>query len=339
MKFSLEKIINLEKIEKNFKKFTLKKILIIGDIILDHYIFGEVERISPEAPVPVVELKNEKFLLGGAGNLALNIKSMGGEIFLISTTGKDKNGKILKDILKKEKINSFILQRDVPTIVKTRVIAKNQQIVRIDREKIEKLNKKEEEKIKDVILKEIESTEIIVISDYGKGIITEDIINFLKKFKKRIIVDPKPEHFNFYKNVFCLTPNKNEACLGIGKINVKELKDIIQTGIEIIKLLKCKNLIITLGKDGMLIFKNKEEIYKIPSIAKDVYDVTGAGDTVCGIFSLYLSVSNDILESAIISNFAAGIVVGKIGTATTNKKEFIEFFKKSFKDIFIEKIK
>lgn len=339
MRFSLKKIVDVEKIKKNIENFPSKKILIIGDIILDHYIFGEVERISPEAPVPVVEVKNEKFLLGGSGNTSLNIKNMGGDVFLISAVGKDKNGKILEKLLRDENIDSFIFQRNIPTIIKTRVIAKNQQIVRIDWEKDEELEKKEEDKVKDIILKKIDEIEIIVISDYGKGLITEGIIEFLKKFKKRIIVDPKPEHFKFYKDIFCITPNKNEACLGIGKMKAKGLKDIIDTGIEIINLLKCKNLIITLGKDGMLIFKNKSEIYHIPSIAKDVYDVTGAGDTVCGIFSLYLSVSNDVLESAIVSNFAAGIVVGKIGTATTNKKEFVDFFSENYKNIFVEKIK
>ncbi|MCS7181053.1 MAG: PfkB family carbohydrate kinase, partial [bacterium] len=302
------------KIKENFAKFSSKNILVVGDLILDHYILGEVERISPEAPVPVVEVKNEKFSLGGAGNTSLNIKHMGGDVFLITGIGKDKNGKILKKIIKKEKINSFLLERNLPTIIKTRVIVKNQQVLRIDKEKTEELKKFEEEKIKKVISKEIDKIECIVVSDYGKGFLTENIINFLKTLKKKIIVDPKPEHFKFYKNVFCITPNKNEASLGIGKIDVKGLNDIIKIGVEIINFLKCKNLIITLGKDGMLVFKNKFEIYHIPSIAKDVYDVTGAGDTVCGIFSLYLSVSNDILESAVVANFAAGIVVGKLGT-------------------------
>ncbi len=339
MKFSLEKILNIEKIKKNFKKFPSKKILVIGDILLDHYIFGDVDRISPEAPVPVVEVKNEMFFPGGAGNTSLNIKDIGGDVFLISAIGRDKNGKTLEKLLINKKIEFFLFKRDVPTIVKTRIIAKNQQIVRLDREKIEQLSKKEEEEIKKIILEKINMAEVIVVSDYGKGLITENLMDFLKKFKKRIIVDPKPEHFKFYKNIFCLTPNKNEAILGIEKINVKSVKDIIEIGIKILNFLKSENLIITLGKDGMIVFKNKSEIYHIPSIAKDVYDVTGAGDTVCGIFSLYLCVSNDVLESAIISNFAAGIVVGKIGTATTNQKKFIEFFKNNYKNFFVEKIR
>ncbi|MFN4227222.1 MAG: bifunctional heptose 7-phosphate kinase/heptose 1-phosphate adenyltransferase [Candidatus Ratteibacteria bacterium] len=339
MKIGLEKILNIEKIKKNFKSFSSKKILIIGDIILDHYIFGDVERVSPEAPVPVVEVKNESFFAGGAGNTSLNIKDMDGNVFLISAIGKDKNGKILEKVLIDKKIEFFLLKRNIPTTVKTRIIAKNQQIVRLDIEKVKQLSRKEEEEIKKIILKKIDQIEIIVVSDYGKGLITENIIEFLKKFKKRIIVDPKPENFKFYKDVFCITPNKNEAILGIGKTNVKDFKGIIKTGIEILNFLESENLIITLGKDGMIVFKNKSEIYHIPSIAKDVYDVTGAGDTVCGIFSLYLSVSNDILESAIVSNFAAGIVVGKIGTVTTNQKEFIEFFKNNYKNFFVEKIK
>ncbi|MCX7917222.1 MAG: PfkB family carbohydrate kinase, partial [bacterium] len=135
MKFDIKRITDLEKIKENFAKFSSKNILVVGDLILDHYILGEVERISPEAPVPVVEVKNEKFSLGGAGNTSLNIKHMGGDVFLITGIGKDKNGKILKKIIKKEKINSFLLERNLPTIIKTRVIVKNQQVLRIDKEK------------------------------------------------------------------------------------------------------------------------------------------------------------------------------------------------------------
>ncbi len=338
MKVEIENILNLKRIKENFKKIKSKKILVIGDIILDNFIFGEVERISPEAPVPVVEVKNEKFMLGGAGNVSLNIKSMGGDVFIISSIGSDENGKILKKLLERENIDYFLIERDLPTIIKTRIIAKTQQLVRIDREKIEYLNRKEEKEVKNFISGMIDGFDCIIISDYGKGFITGELMFFLKKFNKKIIVDPKPNHFSFYKNVFCITPNQNEAITGIGKLNVKNFEELLKVGIEIIKKIKCENLIITLGKNGMLVYENKN-IYHIPSVAKDVYDVTGAGDTVCGIFSLYFSVSKNILESAIVSNFAAGIVVGKLGTATTNQKEFIEFFEGNYKNIYIEKIK
>jgi rfaE bifunctional protein kinase chain/domain len=338
MKIELKEILEPKKIRENFKKVKTKKILVIGDIILDNFIFGEVERISPEAPVPVVEVKDEKFMLGGAGNVSLNIKSMGGYVFIISSIGNDINGKILEKLIEKENIDYFFIERELPTIIKTRVIAKTQQLVRIDRERIEYLNEKEESKIKNFISEIIDEFDCVVISDYGKGFITEKIMKFLKNFNKKIIVDPKPGHFNFYKNVFCITPNQNEAIAGMGKLKVKNFEELVKVGIGIIKKLKCENLIITLGKNGMLVYENKD-IYHIPSVAKDVYDVTGAGDTVCGIFSLYFSLSGNILESAIVSNFAAGIVVGKLGTATTNQKEFIEFFEENYKNISIEKIK
>lgn len=339
MKIELKKILDIEKIKENFKKYNSSKILVIGDIILDHFVFGEVERISPEAPVPIVEVKKEYFTLGGCGNVALNIKNMGGNVFLISSIGKDENGKILKDLIEKEKIENFLIERETPTIIKTRVIARTQQVARIDREKIENLNERESRKIKKIIIEKIREFECIVVSDYGKGFITKGLIGFLKKFDKKIIVDPKPKHFSFYKNVFCITPNLNEAITGIGKIHVEKFQDIVKAGLDIIKKLKCKNLIITLGKNGMLVYEDKKNIYHLPAVAKDVFDVTGAGDTVCSIFSLNLSISNDVVESAIISNFAAGIVVGKIGTATTDQKEFTDFFEKNYQNFYIEKIK
>ncbi|MCM8804498.1 MAG: PfkB family carbohydrate kinase [Candidatus Omnitrophica bacterium] len=339
MKIELKKILNIEKVKENFKRYSSSRILVIGDIILDHFIFGDVERISPEAPVPVIEVKKEYFTLGGAGNVTLNIKNMNGNVFLVSSIGKDGNGKILKELIEKEKIEYFLIERDIPTIIKTRVIARTQQIVRIDKEEIKNLNKKEIKNLKEIISEKVKEIESIVVSDYGKGFISKEIMYFLKKFNKRVIVDPKPEHFPFYKNVFCITPNKIEAHLGIGKIKIKNFNDIIRVGEEIIKKLKCENLLITLGKDGMVLYQNNKNIYHIPSVAKDVYDVTGAGDTVCGIFSLCLSVNNDVLISALISNFAAGIVVGKIGTATTNQKEFIDFFEKNYENFYIERIK
>lgn len=339
MRIKIDEILKIEEIEEHFKKFKESKILIIGDVILDHFIFGEVERISPEAPVPVVEVKREYYMIGGSGNVALNIKKMGGNVFLISSIGKDANGKILKKLLKNEKIDNFLIERNLPTILKTRIIARTQQLVRIDREKIMTLNKKEVDRIKRIISEKMEEFDCVVVSDYGKGFITGEIMDFLKKFDKKIIVDPKPDHFSFYKNVFCITPNQTEAHLGIGKIKVNDFKEILETGIEIVKKLNCKNLIITLGKNGMLVFLNGKKIYHIPSVAKDVYDVTGAGDTVCGIFSLCISVNGDVLKSAIISNFAAGIVVGKIGTATTDQKEFIDFFEKNCDNFYIEEIR
>lgn len=334
-----KKVVDIDEIEEKLKKIPEKKVLVLGDLILDHYVFGEVERISPEAPVPIVEVKEEKYFLGGAGNVSLNIKRFGGNVFLISFRGEDANGKFLINLLKKEKIENFLIKREVPTIIKTRIIGKTQQIVRIDREKIEELKEKEKKTIMRFIIEKCKNFDIIIVSDYGKGFICKEIIETLKKLNIKIVVDPKPEHFKLYRNLFCLTPNKNEACLGSGKIKVKFLRELIEVGDIIIKKLKCENLIITLGKDGMLIFEDRKKIFHISSVAKEVFDVTGAGDTVCGIFSLYYTVSNSILESSIVSNIAGGIVVGKLGTATTSREELIEFLKKNYNNILIEKIR
>jgi len=332
-KGEISEFLDIKKLKEILQNIKKKRILVVGDIFLDRFIWGDVSRISPEAPVPVVEVRNESFTAGGAGNVAFNIKSLGGNVILIAGIGKDTNGEILSKLVKKNGVETFFLERECPTITKTRIIGINQQIVRIDREIKIKLSNKEERKIIDKIGEIIDKIDGIIISDYGKGIITKKLISFLIEIKKKkgivLCIDPKLEHFTYYKNVTCLTPNKKEAAEGM-KTSVSESKDdIMKLGNKIKKKLKCENLIITLGKDGMMLFNTKNEIVYIPSVAKEVYDVTGAGDTVIASFTLsYVETKNEIVSS-IISNLAGGIVVGKLGTAVVSDKELEKFFEEN----------
>ena len=331
-----------EKIVENFKKV---KIGVIGDLMLDKFVWGEVKRISPEAPVPVVEVIKEDCALGGAGNVALNIKSLGGEVFLVSSVGEDENGKVIADLLKTRGIENYLFTRkDLPTITKTRVIARTQQVVRIDREKKQPFSSLWLPELDNIMENRLKDYNELLISDYGKGFITPAVIkvlrNFVKKHKKILTVDPKVEHFSYYKEVTCLTPNKFEASLGIHHKEPVNTDELIKLGNDIKKKLKCENLLITLGKEGMILFNNvKNSVFRIPATAREVFDVTGAGDTVTAVLTLSLGAGASILESAIISNFAAGVVVGKLGTASLTGKELKQYFNKNNAGVFLEELK
>ena len=336
---SLKDILSFEEVKRIIKKFEKVKIGVIGDVMLDKYIWGQVKRISPEAPVPVVEILKEDYSLGGAGNVAKNIKSLGGNVVLCGCKGNDENGKILSELLEKWEIENYLFERDsYPTITKTRIIAKTQQLLRVDRER--RLPFSDIQDVKRLIKEKFFSCDGFIISDYGKGFITGEIIKFLQKFaeknKKIIVVDPKVEHFLFYKKVTCLTPNKYEASAGMYSKEVNSIGETIELGKKIIKKLKCENLMITLGKDGMVVFEKSGNGYHIPAVAKEVYDVTGAGDTVVSSLTLSLATGIDILSASIISNFAAGVVVGKLGTASLTREELKDIFKKNYKSQFIE---
>jgi rfaE bifunctional protein kinase chain/domain len=324
---------NKQKLFNIIEKFKNKNVLVIGDTMLDKYVWGNVERISPEAPVPVVEVIKETQTLGGCGNVANNITSVGGNVRIITIVGNDMYAEELKKMLKEKKVNTngIFLDNSRPTTVKTRIIAHNQQVVRVDKESRHQLNLQLFEKIKSYVLDIKNSIDAILISDYGKGVITKSLLSFLIKLAKKldipITVDPKIEHFLEYKHVTVLTPNLNEATLGM-RLHKKPQteQEIYDLGRKILAKLKPEAVVITRGPDGMTLFE-KERIYHIPTRAKEVYDVTGAGDTVIAILTLCLAAGADFVSSCEISNFAAGIVVGKVGTATVTKEELIETIK------------
>jgi D-beta-D-heptose 7-phosphate kinase/D-beta-D-heptose 1-phosphate adenosyltransferase len=316
----------MEELKKVVERFESARILAIGDVMLDRFIVGTVSRISPEAPVPVVDLTSETFKPGGAANAINNIRALGGEVIAVGIIGDDVSGKKLIDLLKQSGINTegIIVIQNRPTIVKTRIIAGQQQIVRIDREKRDGLDNEWVQKILGFVNTKIKDIDAILISDYDKGVITnkllEDVIPLAKKYNKPIIVDPKVEHFLDYKGVTIVTPNIKEAsaATGISPINETSIRNM---GQWLLTQLECDTVLITRGKDGMTLFENDGAVIHIPTVAREVFDVTGAGDTVTGVVALCLAVGAMMVDAAIIANTAAGIVVGKLGTATATKEE------------------
>jgi len=307
----------------NFKKGT---VLVIGDLVMDHFIWGKVRRISPEAPVPVVEVNSESLMLGGGANVVNNIHSLGGRVLVCGVIGKDDAGKKLVHELKQKGIPSdgVIVEGDRPTSVKTRIIAHSQQVVRFDREKRNKIHFDAMKAIIDHIKKKIGLVDAIVISDYAKGVISEElmeeVINIARKKNKPVAVDPKVSHFDFYKNVSIITPNNDEASQASG-IDIEDDASLLRAGDVLLKKLGSDAILITRGEHGMSLFENNGGITHIPTVAKEVYDVSGAGDTVIGTVALAIASGASFKEAAVISNFAAGIVVGKVGTATVTPEE------------------
>jgi D-beta-D-heptose 7-phosphate kinase/D-beta-D-heptose 1-phosphate adenosyltransferase len=321
------------RIINNFKG---KKILVIGDVVLDRYIWGRVSRISPEAPVPVVEVTGESFMLGGAANVAHNIVSLGGQASLIGVKGRDTAGEALVNMLELKDIkHTGIFDSDRPTTIKTRVIAHNQQVVRFDREDSNYVDGKMLRRITGHIRSIIRKYDAIVLSDYRKGMISPELIKGILKItgaKKSgssrermfVAVDPKIGHFNYYRGVSLITPNVQEASSGSG-IEIRDEKTLLKAGRSLRRKLACGSVLITRGEQGMSLFE-KNRVVHIPTMAKKVYDVTGAGDTVISAFTLAHISGASTVEAAVIANHAAGIVVGEVGTAVAGPKQLIESF-------------
>ncbi|MCP4157157.1 MAG: D-glycero-beta-D-manno-heptose-7-phosphate kinase [bacterium] len=303
-------------------QFSKKKILIFGDVILDRYIFGSVNRISPEAPVPVVKVVDEEIRLGGAGNVAANIDSLGAEGLLVGITGNDTYSDDLFDLKKK---NLCVVKTAANhTLVKTRIIAQRQQIVRVDRETRITVSTEMET----ALLQRINSSEIdgIIISDYAKGSLTETIMEGLKKKAAAdnipIIVDPKPPNYHLYKNVTGITPNLKEAEAIVNK-EIPEDKDAEEAARAIRDEFKTQFAIVTRGDNGITAVEG-DDIFHLPVFSHEVYDVTGAGDTVVSVLVLALVSGAKLKEAAALANAAASIVVEKVGTSTVTTPEIIK---------------
>ncbi len=310
-------------------KFSKARVLVVGDLILDEFIWGKVDRISPEAPVPVVLVSSESFMPGGASNVANNIASLGGNSGICGVIGEDKSGRVLVEELKKKgvDVSGIVIDGQRPTTVKTRVIAHHQQMVRVDREKMGSIDDNLLEQVLSFIRRKINEIDALIIEDYGKGVITPrllaEIVPLAKKHKKIITVDPKVSHFPYYQGVTCITPNEKEAQGGSG-IDIKNDEDIDKAGKKLLKDLSLEAALITLGENGMRLFEKSGSVTHIPTVAQEVFDVSGAGDTVIAAFTLALASEATKREAAYISNFAAGIVVSKVGTAVVTKEELLE---------------
>ncbi len=300
------------------KKFYNKKIAVIGDIMLDCYYWGEVSRISPEAPVPVVAVENEFSRFGGAMNVAHNILTLGGIPIPIGIIGNDQNGKILRSQMNELKINDsyLIVDKSRPTTTKTRVIAHNQHVVRIDKEDSTPIESKIENKIISIIKENLKDIDAIILEDYNKGVLTkrliEEIISLANESKKIITVDPKFNNFFTYKNVTVFKPNRKETEDVLG-IKIKTEEDIYNAGNTLIERLKAKYVLLTLGADGVALFENGKVERKIPTKARKVADVSGAGDTVISTLTIALAAGADIYDASYLANFAGGLVCEEVG--------------------------
>jgi rfaE bifunctional protein kinase chain/domain len=320
--------IKKERFNQIFSHWGGHKILVLGDVMLDEYLWGNVSRISPEAPVPVVEILRECIKLGGAANVALNIKALGDEPILVGVIGNEKNGERMREALGAAQIpdEGIFVDEDRHTTIKTRVIAHNQQVVRADREDTQEISSELAERMIDFVRTKIGEISALIISDYGKGVITlkllSELIDLCKKNQIFIGVDPKETHFLNYKKVSLITPNHHEAAFAYGK-KVKDENILEEVGWGLLDRLEVEAILITRGEKGMSLFERDRSLTHFPTRAKKVYDVTGAGDTVISTFSSAFAAKASYKESALISNYAAGIVVGEIGTAQVTKDQLV----------------
>jgi D-beta-D-heptose 7-phosphate kinase/D-beta-D-heptose 1-phosphate adenosyltransferase len=319
----------LRKILDGFSKV---KVLVIGDIMMDRFIWGKVSRISPEAPVPVVVVEKETFLLGGAANVVNNVHSLGGKVALCGVVGDDEMGqRIIKELTEMGiGINGVFVEQGRQTTVKTRVVAHQQQLVRIDRETTDLTKVFTLRNLSEFLKVNIDGFDGIILSDYGKGLLTRELIRITirraREAKKFILVDPKQKNFFFYKGATVVTPNTVEASVALG-IPIIDLSSLKKVGRMLLKRLRCDVLVITRGEEGMAIFEPNQEPVLVPTVGKEVFDVTGAGDTVIGTMALALGTGAGVIDAARLANYAAGIVVGKVGTATVNPQELIRVIK------------
>lgn len=305
-------------------RFSGARIAVLGDIIMDEFIWGDVSRISPEAPVPVLDVERETRLLGGASNVVRNMGALGADAILCGVVGEDAMGREILSVLAGMGLRSdgVAIERGRPTSIKTRVVAQNQQIVRYDRESRAQIRPESVRKILDFATVTFAEIDAVVISDYGKGVISGPLMKGLWSLIRKksinpemvVTVDPKTGNFEHYTGVDVITPNHHEAGQFCG-FKIVDEETLREAGSRMLDALKCRSVLITRGKDGMTLFEQEGEITHIPTVAKKVFDVTGAGDTVISAISLGLAVGMDLKAAAYVANIAAGIVVGEVGTS------------------------
>ena len=314
--------IDLPRMRRIVGKFKNQRILVVGDLMLDKYIWGNVSRISPEAPVPVVEVKRDSQILGGAGNVANNLGSLGAFPILVGIVGGDEPGRWIRKNVPDRR--GIFMDPARPTTIKMRIIAHHQQIARVDLEKKKAIGENMTRKILDFVRKE--ECRGIILSDYNKGLLSEDLLSGVLHHAEEsgimVFVDPKVNHFKSFSPVTLITPNHVEV-ENIVRHECRTDAQIEKAGEEILSLVRSRYLILKRGEQGMSVFEGGKKPVHIPTIAKEVFDVTGAGDTVIAAAALALLSGASILEAAALSNAAAGIVVGKIGTATVTPEELL----------------
>jgi rfaE bifunctional protein kinase chain/domain len=315
-----------------------KRILVIGDLMLDEFVWGKVGRISPEAPVPVVEVTGESFFPGGAANVARNLREFVKRASVIGMIGKDSGARQLRELLSERKIDigDAVEDEKFRTIVKTRIIARNQQVVRVDREKVTSPSAKQVASVVAAVRKRLANIDAIIFEDYGKGLLTRDLVAQVTRqaraAKKIVTADPNPHNLIDWSGMTAVKPNRAEAFLAAGIPNrdsdlpPKKDVDLVRAGKELLQKWRIQYLLITLGERGIMFFEKGKHPHHIPTKARDVFDVSGAGDTAIAMFTLSLVCGATPLEAAQIANHASAVVVGKLGTATVTRDELISSF-------------
>jgi D-beta-D-heptose 7-phosphate kinase/D-beta-D-heptose 1-phosphate adenosyltransferase len=319
-----------------------KRILVIGDLMLDEFVWGKVGRISPEAPVPVVEVTGESFFPGGAANVARNLRELVDRVSVIGLTGKDRSGQQLRELLAERTIDisDSLEDEKFPTIVKTRIIARHQQVVRVDREKVASPSAKQVAKVVTAVGKRLGEIDAIIFEDYGKGFLTRELVSQIARqaraAKKIVTADPNPHNLIDWSGMTAVKPNRAEAFLAAGiasrdfDVSPKKDVDLVHAGKELLQKWGVQYLLVTLGEHGMMFFEKGKRPHHIPTKARDVFDVSGAGDTAIAMFTLALVCNATPLEAAQIANYASAVVVGKLGTATVTRDELISSFEHDF---------
>jgi len=327
-----------DRLQKILKKFPQQTILVVGDVMLDQFLWGKVSRISPEAPVPVVEVTRESFFPGGAANVARNLRALGSPVRIVGVLGDDDAGEELKSLLEEQGIETTGLAIDPnrPTTLKTRIVAHNQQVVRFDRERTEKLSPLVVRKLLEYFESQLEQSAAVIFEDYGKGVLTQRLLNDMQQLAKKrgkiTAADPTARHLLHYSGLTAITPNRSEAFMASGLPYVEPTDHVLadgplmRVGQALLRKWKVRNLLVTLGEHGMCLFRPGQKPHHIPTVAQEVFDVSGAGDTAIATLVAALAAGANPVEAAEMSNHAAGVVVGKVGTATCSPAELLESF-------------
>jgi rfaE bifunctional protein kinase chain/domain len=307
--------------------FAGKRIVVLGDVMLDEFIWGRVRRISPEAPVPVVEVDRQTLALGGAGNVASNLVALGASARPIGVVGNDSDAERLRSAFRDVGVNAegLVTDEDRPTTSKTRVIAHSQQVVRADRESRTPIRQEIEERLLSIFRSELESADAVVVSDYGKGLLTPALLSSALTAAREkgitVCLDPKMRNFVHYQPVTVITPNNQEAAEAAG-IEIEDEESLTEAGRKLLASIECRAVLITRGEEGMTLF-TEDGVTHIPTVAREVYDVTGAGDTVIATLALAIASGASLEEAAVLANHAAGVVVAKVGTASVTRDELL----------------
>jgi D-glycero-beta-D-manno-heptose-7-phosphate kinase len=314
-----------DRLQSIFNSFAGKRIAVVGDLMLDRYFWGTVSRLSPEAPVPVVEVEEESTRLGGAANVANNIASLGGMPLLVGVMGKDSGAELMRSIVTEKGFpaSGLVVDAARPTTMKTRVIAHNQHVVRVDQERKNDISQEVERKIIDVLKSEINSIDGIILEDYNKGVLTnnliKEVIHLATMHHKVVTVDPKFNNFFEYRDVTVFKPNRKEMEEAVGR-RLQSLEEMKQVAIELLTKIHAKNILLTLGDKGMMLVEQSGDSAYVETKARTVADVSGAGDTVIATLTMALVAGASVREAAMLANYAGGIVCGDVGIVPIDKK-------------------